>query len=217
MDSNKIYKEDIKDGNIIIRRAVHDDIDALVHISRISFPDLLIWCTEKHARKTWNCFIKSEFQEVWVCQFNHEVVAIFRLVKDINKIKEEIQELKPGLIPALCYLITRPRILYEKIIRKINNKKSTDIIYDKKTNELAKNSIWCYSVAVLPKMRNQSIGSKMISVCEKRGFESGYDSIKIFIKKNNKDSIRFYERLGFTKVAKIKSDLYIYIRMLSVS
>jgi ribosomal protein S18 acetylase RimI-like enzyme len=213
-DSREIYKENIPEGTIIIRRAIEDDIDALINISRISFPDQLIWCTENQAKKTWEHFIKSEFQEVWVCQFNNEVVAVIRLEKDVSQCNREIKALKPGLQTVLCILILRPRLLFEKVLEKFIFLLSKNAIYSDRIETLGKNSIWCHSSAVLPKMRNKGIGSKMMSFCEQRGLELGYDSIKFFIKTTNKGSIRLHERLGFIRAGKVK-DQYLYIKLFS--
>lgn len=214
MDLQKVYKEDTNDSTIIIRRAVQDDIDALVYLIRKSFPDQLIWCTESQAKKTWGRFIKSEFQEVWVCQYNSEIAAVIRLEKDIVQSYKEIKELRPKLFIALCYLIMRPKILFEKIYSRIKKKYSTDIYYDKDIIKLAQKSIWCHNSAVLAKMRRKGIGSKMMSFCEKRGKELGYDSIKFMIKIKNIISIRCHERLGFIRAGKVE-DQYLYIKLLS--
>ena len=216
LKSEKVYQENIKKDTIIMRRAIEDDIDTLVKISRISFPDQLIWCSRKQAAKAWKKFINSKYQEVWVCQFNNEVVSVIRFEKNSSRCYKENMELKPGLVTVFGYLIVRPRLLFEKIIGRIINKSSTVKYYAKDINILVKNCMWCHTNAVLPKMRKKGLGSKMMSICERRGVELGYDSLIGFIKPGNKASMRCHEKLGFKRVGKIKGE-YLYIKMLSAN
>jgi ribosomal protein S18 acetylase RimI-like enzyme len=213
MNQKEIYKEDSSD-DIIIRRAVKEDIESLVDLSRISFPNLLAWCTRSQARKTWEHIINSEYQDVWVCQFNNEVVAVIRLETDLNKNKEIMKDAKPDLYTVLVFLILHPWVLIEKIVKRIIRKYSRDKLYCDDLKEFGKNSVWCFTSAVHPKMRNRGIGSRMMCFCEVRALELGYDSMKFCIKKRNKGSIRLHERLGFIRVGEIK-DEYFYIKKLA--
>jgi hypothetical protein len=67
------------DGNMNIRRATGDDIEALIEICRIIFPNYLIWCTNCCARRWWESVIRSKSHETWVYQLNNEIIALVRL------------------------------------------------------------------------------------------------------------------------------------------
>ena len=213
-EENDIYKEDNSGDSIIIRRAVKDDIESLVYISKISFPNQLIWFTRDQAKKTWEHIIKSSYQEIWVCQFHDEVIAVIRLEIDEVESKKEFEEIKPGLCTILGYFISNPCILIEKIFKRIIRKYLSNKFYYDDLKEFGINSVWCFTSAVHPKMRNKGIGTRMMNFCEARALEMGYDSIKFCIKKNNNGSIRLHERLGFIRVGEIK-DQYFYIKKLS--
>jgi len=199
-----------------IRCATIDDIEALIEICRTIFPNYLIWCNNRCARKWWEYIIKSKSHETWVYQFNNEIVALIRFVIDANLYKKEIRNLRPGFGILLCVFIMRPRLLFEKILEKITRVTSSSVNYSNSSdpNSLANKSMWFHSVAVMPNMRGKGIGSGMIRFCEQRAVELGYDSIKFFIKTNNNGSIRLHERLGFIRTGKIK-DCYSYIKLLS--
>ena len=78
-----------------IRRASIGDIESLIKICRIIFPDYLVWCTNRCARKWWEYIIRSKSQETWVYQLNNEIVALNRFVIDANPYEKDIRKLKP--------------------------------------------------------------------------------------------------------------------------
>ena len=68
MDLKEVCNEDIKNDTIILRRAVQEDIDALVNISRTSFPERLVWHISRlYARKLWEAILSWGSTETWVC------------------------------------------------------------------------------------------------------------------------------------------------------
>jgi hypothetical protein len=201
-----------------IRRATLDDIEALIKICRISFPNYLIWCTDRCARKWWESIIRSKSHETWVYQLDNEIVALIRLVIDPNQYNKEIRKLRPRLSTVLWVFIKRPLFLFTTIIGKIKRVFSSSLSYSdsSRLNSLTKRSLWVHTNAVLPGMRGKGIGTNMMRFCEQRSINLGYDSMKFFIKTNNKGSIRLHERLGFIRIRKIK-DNYLFIKLLSKS
>jgi ribosomal protein S18 acetylase RimI-like enzyme len=204
------------DGNMNIRRATGDDIEALIEICRIIFPNYLIWCTNCCARRWWESVIRSKSHETWVYQLNNEIIALVRLVTDANRYKKEIQKLRPRFGTLLCVFIVRPRLLFGKILETIARMISSRVSYSDSSglNSLVNQSMWFHSIAVLPNMRGKGIGTSMMCFCEQRAIELGFDSVKCFVKTNNNVSIRFHERLGFIRTGKIK-DHYSFIKLLS--
>ena len=97
MDTKDNNKKEINNG-FFIRRAIEDDINVLTSLSRISFPDQLIWCSKSQAEKTWKRFINSDFQEVWVCQLDDEVVAVIRFEKDVPQCNKETRPVSSSLL-----------------------------------------------------------------------------------------------------------------------
>ena len=71
--------------------------------------------------------------------------------------------------------------------------------------------MWFHSIAVLANMRGKGIGSSMTNFCEHGAVELKFDSVKCFIKTNNRDSIKFHDRLGFIQMGKVKD----YIKLVS--
>jgi len=199
-----------------IRRATRVDIEALIEICRIIFPNYLIWCNNRCAGKWWKCIIRSKSHETWVYQFNNEIVALIRFVIDANSYKMEIRKLRPRFCTLLCVFIMRPRLLFEMILEKIARVTSSSVNYSDNSglNSHANKSMWFHSIAVLPNMRGKGIGTSMMRFCEQRAVELGFDSAKCFIKTNNNGSIRLHERLGFIRTGKIK-DHYSFIKLLS--
>jgi len=199
-----------------IRRATIGDIEALIEISRISFPNYLRWCTNHCARKWWEYIIKSKSHETWVYQFNNEIVALIRFVIDAKPCKKEIRKLRPRYSTLLCVFIVRPRILFEYIMERISRVTSSSVNYPNSSGlmSLANKSMWFHSIAVLPNMRGKGIGTSMMRFCEQRAVELGFDSVKCTIKTNYNDSIRLHERLGFIRTGKIK-DHYSYVKLVS--
>ena len=199
-----------------IRRATIGDIEALIEICRICFPNVLIWCTNRCARKWWEYIIGSKSHETWVYQFNNQIVAMIRLEVDAKPYKKEIRRLRPRFGTLLCVFIVRPRLLFEKIMETITRVTSSSVYYSENSslNSLANKSMWPHTSAVLPGMRGKGIGTSMMRFCEQRAVELGYDSIKFFIKTNNNGSIRLHERLGFIRTGKIK-DHYSFVKLLS--
>lgn len=199
-----------------IRRATIDDIDAIIGICRTAFPNYLIWCTKRCARRWWDCILRSKSNETWVYQFDTETVALIRLIVDEHSYKKEIRKLKPRIGAMLCVFIVRPQLLFEKILETITRVTSSSVRYSDSNDlgSLAKRSVWVHTRSVLPRMRNKGIGTSMMQFCEQRAIELGYDSIKLFVKTSNKGSIRHHERLGFVRTGKIK-DHYSYVKLLS--
>lgn len=204
------------DRNKNIRRADTGDIEALIEICRIVFPNYLMWCTNRCARKWWEYIIGSKSHETWVYQFNNEIVALIRFVIDANLYKKEVRKLRPRFGALLCFFIVRPRLLFEKVLERVTRMTSSSENYSDSSglNSLANKSMWFHSIAVLPNMRGQGIGISMMQFCGRRAVELGFDSVKCFIKTNNNVSIRFHEKLGFIRTRKIK-DHYSFIKLLS--
>ena len=199
-----------------IRCATIDDIDALIQISRTIFPNGLIWCTNRCARKWWDYIIRSKSHETWVYQLDNEIVALIRFIVDANAYKQDVRKLRPHIGTLLFVFIVRPWLLFEKIMEAIIRVTSSRVDYSDSSNidSIANRSMWFHSIAVLPNMRGNGIGTSVLRFCEQRAVELGFDSVKCFVKTNNHGSIRLHERLGFIRTGKIK-DHYSFVKLLS--
>lgn len=211
----KIYKYNHANDEILIRYATENDLEALINISRISFPRLLVWCTRGQSKKWWKSSLASQFSETWICQSNGQVAGYVRLVTDLKQYQKESQELRPDLMTLFYAFSIRPWLLLIKIVNKIIYVTSTRVRYiDSDDPKEYNNSLWGYTMAVLPEMQNKGIGTSMIQFRDQRALELGYDSIKIWIKKKRKVSIRLHEKYGFIRTAKI-GQYFEYLKVLS--
>ena len=57
---------------------------------------------------------------------------------------------------------------------------------------------WIYSVAVYPENRKNGIGRALMEYAEAALRKSGCVKINLQIRENNKEVVRFYEKLGYT-------------------
>ena len=211
----KIYKYNHANDEILIRYATENDLEALINISRISFPHRMYWCTRSQSKKWWKCSLASKFSETWVSQFNGQVAGYVRLVTDLKKYQKESQELRPDLMTLFYAFSIRPWLLPIKIVNKIIYVTSGRVRYiDSDNPKDYNNSLWAYTMAVLPEMQNKGIGTSMIHFRDQRALELGYDSIKIWIEKKRKVSIRLHEKYGFIRTAKI-GQYFEYLKVLS--
>ncbi|MFH1717495.1 MAG: GNAT family N-acetyltransferase [Planctomycetota bacterium] len=201
--------------SVEIRRATRDDIESLVKICRENLPGFMMWCTSRRARQWWEHVITSTCHETWIGQIDNEIVALIRLVTDADQYWKEIEKFKPGLGAVLLVLSGRPRLLFAKMWERIARAVAGSENYcdGDGLDNFVNRSAWTHSIVVVEKMRGRGIASEMIRFCERRAAEIGYDSVKCFIKTDNRISIRLHERLGFVRVKKVR-DHYLYVRLL---
>lgn len=215
MSLREIHKENNPDSNIIIRRAIQDDVEALIDISRVSFRNQLIWCTKHQARKWWKYIISSQFSETWIFQSNGQVAGYLRLVTDpVNYKKEEIK-VYPKFHTLIYVFCTHPWFLFIKIVEKIVSITSKTIRYVdiEDLNISDDRTAWAHFMAVTPKMRNRGIGTSMIKFRDQRALELGFYVIKMWIEKKRKVSIKLNEKNGFIKTGKY-GNFYVFIKVL---
>lgn len=158
----------------------------------------------------------SPCHETWVGDVDNEIVALIRFVTDADQYWKDIEKFRPGFGPAFFALTTRPRLLFAKVWEQLTRTVagSEDYCDDDDPENLAEKSAWTHSIVVVEKMRGRGIASEMIRFCERRGADLGYDSLKCFVKTDNRISIRLHERLGFVRTRKVK-DHYLYVKLLS--
>lgn len=205
----------MQNGRVLIRRASERDIERLIKISHLGFPNDLEWCSMRQAKKWWESMIGSRFAETWVYELNAEVVAFVELVGDPEEHRKEARRLRPGVGTLLCLFAKRPQLLARKILGRILRifRRNVDYIAPTDVRRLACKSIWVGHIAVLPEMRNRGIGSDIIGFCDKRARDLEFDSIRLRVNIANKGSIRFHERPSFIRTGKNK-DEFVYLKTL---
>ncbi len=214
MSEDAVYKNNFINTDMLIRRTTKDDIEALMNISRLSFPDSLRWSGPKcQARKWWKYMIAAQFSETWVCQYKGQVVGFIMLTTDPKQHKKEKSKLRPSPATLLCTFAMHPWLLVTRIVERAFSINDTYVALND-VKSLAHKPLWPESSAVLPKMRNRGLGTRMMNFCEQRARELGCDSIKFCIKRKNRGSIRLHERLGFIRTAQNKN-YYMYTKLLS--
>jgi len=217
MKEKEIYNDNRTRPDMFIRRATEDDLDTLIRISRKVFPHYLKWCGPKRqAKRWWLATFESQSNEIWVCQSGSKVIGMVIMVTDIELYQKERHRLRPRLGTVLCAFTVRPWLFVANIMGKIASARAVSRTYADANNtmNLAKKPVWLSSGAVLPKMRNNGVGSTMLKFCEQRARELGYDSAMGLVKTSNNGCTRLLEKLGFVKTFE-KNNHYRLVKIFS--
>jgi hypothetical protein len=228
---------------IIVRRAKKRDLDSLVSIVRECFPDQIRWQVCYLSKKYWNAALDSSSCEIWIWLVNDEAAGFSQIVIDICAWEKVKRDLEYGTAIRLFAMITRPRLFFLKIRRKIlilknRQKKKTDYNGFTTLNATQKHMrystrslysthfqyggiysdpeklIWHELAAVLPCFRKLWLSIQIIRYCEKRAKKLQRYEICGVVEEIREHWCWMHERLGY-EIANSERGRHTYVKFLS--
>lgn len=196
------------DRDVLIRRVTYEDVDELIKICRMSFPDSLRWQGPSfYARKWWNITLGLPSCETWVSLSDGQAVGFLILVTDGGRYKKARRKLRPGLLFVLAAMGTCPKLFLKKLLCRIFMAISTrardSFAEDIDVSPCTRIEL----VAVLPHMQNKGLGTKMLEFSIKRSSELRRKGITLLVNSSNISAIRVYEKVAFKKTGQSKRGL----------
>lgn len=200
--SFKINKRAVteKNLNLSVHQAESKDIEALVEISRKSFPKLLRWQIPRFlSRKRWRQILSSEAAETWVCLANGQLAGYVTLVRDITAFRLEKHQYNRFILRKLYYYLFCPRLFLQMLVRKILMFISRSIKPDSVIQNGPEpiNCTWIHSIAVDPEMRRNGVATRLLQLCEERTLQLNKVGMKLAVDLDNIVAQNLYENFGF--------------------
>lgn len=198
-----------------IRPAISSDLESIIRISRECFPNSPRWQGPKSLGMIWfKSALAANETEIWVGLFNEQVVCFAVIIIDEIKWAETKRERRGHLFHWLISLLANPKPTISRI-----REKWFDRFRDEKGAQVHKkhlnihSRVWLDMIAVSRHLQGKGLGKQMLSVCEKRTINLHRDGLAFNVERENVDVLKFYERCGYTCVAKRKAGC-LYVKKL---
>jgi len=197
---------------VILRAAQPTDLDALVQMCKICFPDNYRWQSiYPIARKWWHAVVESKASQALVLEDSIGIFAYSVLVLDLALWREESRNRNGSRVDQIIAAISCPNIAVWKRLWKITRVRLT-----KKRpcrNSVAQRNdektAWEESTAVLPRRRNQGFSILLIKESAKSARNVGAARIQAHIDSKNIASRQMHEKIGFVLISEdIRGCLY---------
>jgi len=189
---------------VILRAAQPTDLDALVQMCKICFPDNYRWQSiYPIARKWWHAVVESKASQALVLEDSIGIFAYSVLVLDLALWREESRKRNGSRVDQIIAAISCPNIAVWKRLWKITRVRLTkkrprrnSVV--QKTDE---RTVWAESAAVLPRRRNQGFSLLLIKERERSAREAGATRITTHVDSENIPSRRMNEKMGFVLIS----------------
>ncbi len=190
-------------GRQCVRRASARDVDALIGICRLGFPDSLRWQGFRPmAGDWWRTVLNTTAAQTWVCEANGTVCGLCVLVVDIDLWTREKARRREALTHVLLSSLLRPRLAAAGVAKKLA--KAAGRKRDRANSPTAATSdvgTWIELIAVSPSMRGCGVGKRLLGVCEDCARELGSAALGLCVGAENEPAIRLYEASGFARLS----------------
>jgi ribosomal protein S18 acetylase RimI-like enzyme len=244
--SNSLNIESIRknpSSAITVRKAVITDLDSMVKIAKICFPDRFILQSIYLSKKYWKVALESNSNEIWIWEINKQIAAFSLIITDlISWNQEKIKSNHYNLAIRLFALIMSPKFIFIKIKKKIwifkyasgkrkqaknifiRNEINNPEVRLKPTNDQSlfyyggiysnpENLVWIEFVAVSPNYRQHGLALQIIRLNENRALTLGRKEIYGVIEAIITPWWMMHERLGYKRIHE-GSNRYTYRKIL---
>lgn len=227
-------------ARIKVLKADGDDIDTLVMITGICFPEQILWSNERLARRFWEAVMETAASETWIWNVDDKPAAFSHIIIDLDQWAKEKKAQEYGLLTKLKSVARKPSILFEKITRKRKGRdKDQSYTYSTDARVSEELTIWIGSdvngdisnfryggiylnpekvlwverAGILPDYRNFGLSMHLMRHSEKVAREHGRSAICGVIQSHNKAWCLLHERFGYQAV-KTGPGKYTFIKRL---
>ena len=214
-------------AKINVVKAGEADIDTLVMITGICFPEQILWSNERLARRFWEAVMKTDASETWMWNVDDVPAAFSHIIIDLEQWAKEKKAQEYGLLTKMKSVAKNPSILLEKIATKRKGR-DKDQSYTHPTDsrmgeELTtwirsdvngdmsnfryggmylnpENVVWVERAGILPDYRNFGLSMHLMRHSEKIARELKRSAICGVIQSHNKAWCLLHERFGYQAI-----------------
>jgi len=193
------FSEDVK-----FRRASIADLNALVYICRVCFPEYYRWQSlVPVGRKWWKVVLESEASQIWVVEDSKGIFAFNVLVLDLELWKAESKARNGSLMfrllaPLCCPFPTVWRRLWKVALVRVTTRKTVIHNVKKRSSERI---AWSEMIGVLPRLRRKGMSSWLLRATNQKLREAGANTIETHIDSDNVPSRRMHEKMGYVLIS----------------
>jgi len=220
---------DEKRNVVSVKKASAGDLDTLVSMTRVCFPDEIAWNVRPLAAKFWKGVLESPSCETWIWIVGNSPAAFCHLVVDVEMWAGEKPRYDYGLATKLWRLIANPDVLIRKIKKKLNPPQAEDIYKPSEDASMKENYercagfmsstlssnetllygglefnpsevMWVERAGVLPEYRKHALAIRVIQFSNKRAKELQRSAVCGMIEMVKKPWCFLHERFGYGAV-----------------
>lgn len=184
-----------------VRAATPADLDALIGVCRLSFPDSLRWQGPGWiAARHWRRWLDSPFCSCWVCGSDETIWGFTVVVLDCSRYNAAAGMRRAERLEAALGALWRPKLAVRKMVRRLTRRRpeprSDDPTRDAHCDP--QKCAWIELIAVRPDMQGRGFGAMMLSHCTSTARAWGYETVKLRVDRDNARALKVYRKAGFT-------------------
>jgi hypothetical protein len=223
-------KEPTGQKNVItLEMAGLADVDKLIHITRVCFPDQIAWNLRSLASDFWSGVLGSTSSETWIWYVNGEAAAYSHMAVDVALWAAEKSRYNYGLGTKLYALLTNPGLALLKAGKAVGGTRSADIYKPSSgdSRERVKNKcqeflassgkagdvltyggisfdpgevLWVERAGILPEFRKLGLALRLMQFSDKKARELEREAVCGMIEAAKSPWCLIHERFGYASV-----------------
>ena len=192
----------LADQQVIFRRMGYEDIDKLITICQMSFPDSLRWASpHSYAHRWWSTISETRSCEAWVSLSGEEITGFVLLIIDTEEWRKVKKlQLKMKLSELLSVFERSPIRFATRAVKKLFGKKGSEVTFFHNINGTAPAPVWIELIAVTPQMQCKGIGMKLVEFSKQRAAQLSRKQLMLLVNIKNTPAQELYKKFGFKRV-----------------